>query len=318
VAVNGSFTVDPGASVTTPYTITVEGTGGTETATITVDVMPFGIYIDYPLDGDTIFRPDVMVEGTICKPLGVEKGVTVNGVIAFLDGDQFVANHVPLEEGDNTIMATAVDMEGNTETYSITLFAEMTGDYVRITADPDSGVALFETTLEVEATFTPAGDPILTYTGPGVVEFPGQDQSDVLITTPGLYYFTVEITDDQSVVYTDTLAVEVLDRAELDTLLKTNWNGVKNRLVNGDVEGALERFTEGRVRERYSEIFDFIEDNVPGGVSADAQSLPEPILIELDGGYATYILLREEGGTMIEYTLYYVKDSDGLWRILEY
>ena len=258
------------------------------------------------------------MEGTITNPYGLEIGLTVNGVFAVQDGDRFVANHVPLEEGENTITATAVDMEGNTETYSVNVYAETTWDCVRITADPDSGVAPFETTLEVETTFTFTDEPVLTYTGPGDVEFPDQEAYHILITTPGVYTFTVEVTDDQSNVYTDTLTVEVLDEATLDAMLKANWNGVKNKLETGDIEGALERFAHGRARERYSEIFDFIEDNVPGGVSTDAQSLPEPILIELDGNSATYILLREEGGTMIEYTLYYTKDSDGLWRILEY
>jgi hypothetical protein len=93
---------------------------------------------------------------------------------------------------------------------------------------------------------------------------------------------------------------------------------MKTALVAGDIEGALEYFTDGRPRQRYREIYDFIEENVPGGISAEAQKLPEPILIELNGNLATYILVRDEDGTMIEYTLYFVKDVYGFWRIQEY
>ena len=32
--------------------------------------------------------------------------VTVNGVVANVDGERFVANHVPLQEGSNVITAT--------------------------------------------------------------------------------------------------------------------------------------------------------------------------------------------------------------------
>jgi len=110
----------------------------------------------------------------------------------------------------------------------------------------------------------------------------------------------------------------VLDQAELDALLKAKWEGMKTALVNGDIEGALEYFTDGRPRQRYSELYDFIEENVPGGIPPEAQKLPEPILIEMEGSFATYILAREEDGTMIEYTLYFVKDGYGLWRIQEY
>jgi len=126
------------------------------------------------------------------------------------------------------------------------------------------------------------------------------------------------VTDSQNNVHTDTVGVVVLDQAVLDQLLKAKWNGMKAALVAGDIEGALEYFIEGRYRQRYSEVFSFIEANVPGGVSADASNLPEPIFGEMEGSIATYVLPREEDGTMIEYNLYFVKNNSGLWKILEY
>jgi glucodextranase-like protein len=87
----------------------------------------------------------------------------VNGIIALVYGNQFVANHVPLEEGENTITATAADTDGNTVEISITVNAETTGDY--ITADTESGVSPVETTLSIEGSFTFADAPSLTYFG---------------------------------------------------------------------------------------------------------------------------------------------------------
>jgi len=198
--VSGSGSIPVSPTETTTYTITATGPWGTFTDSVTVIVVPFAISIDSPLEGDTIHRPDTRVEGTIRNPLGLEIGITVNEVIAIVDGDQFVANHVFLEEGENTITATAVDMEGIMETASIAVFAETTGDYVRITADPESGVAPFETTLRVAGSFTFAGEPTLTYTGPGEVEFlenPKENEYTVRLTTEGVYHFTVEAIDDQ-------------------------------------------------------------------------------------------------------------------------
>ena len=87
--------------------------------------------------------------------------------------------------------------------------------------------------------------------------------------------------------------------------------------MSGDIEGGMEYFSE-RSKQRYSEIFNYIENNVAGGISAEAQKYPDPILIKVEEDLATYILIREEDGTMMEYTLYFAKDDFGLWRIKQY
>jgi hypothetical protein len=318
VDVNGSATVSP--TGTTTYTITASNPGETATASITVTVIPFNISITSPLDGESITRPDIMIKGTIANPLGSEVGITVNGIVAMVEGDQFVANHVPLKERDTVLTVTSKDWEGNVASTSIIVYAETEGDYMRITADDESGTSPLETTLRIEGSFS-FTDPSLTYTGPGVVEFlenQEENEYEIQITGEGIYYFTAEVTDAEHNLYTDTIAVAVLNKAEVDALLKAKWEGMKTALVNGDIEKALDYFTDGRPRQRYSEVYQFIEENVPGGISAEAQKLPEPILIDIKGSLATYILVREEDGTMIEYTLYFVKDGYGFWRIQEY
>jgi hypothetical protein len=88
--------------------------GDTATASATVTVSPMAISITSPLDGETISRPDTLILCTITNATGNETGVVVNGIVAMVYGNQFVANHVPLEEGGNTITATAMDTDGNT------------------------------------------------------------------------------------------------------------------------------------------------------------------------------------------------------------
>jgi len=123
----------------------------------------------------TPILPDTSIECTIINPLGHEVGVNVNGVVALAEGNHFIANHVPLEDGANTITATATDAEGNTASDSIKVYADTTQNYIRITADEESGIPLFETTLRVDASFPLTEESSITYTGPGEVK--SQDHS---------------------------------------------------------------------------------------------------------------------------------------------
>ena len=276
------------------------------------------ITITSPIDGATISRPDVMVEGTVTHTTGNETGVTVNGVLAIVHGGRFVANHVPLLEGENTLTVKAADTEGNFYNVSTIVYGDTGADYIRISATPESGLSPLEAALRLEGSIAISTSSV-SYAGPGTVEFPtgSVEEYTAQMTAEGIYYFTAEATDAENNIYTDTVAVQVLDIAELDALLKSKWSGLKLELMNGDIEGGMEYFSESS-KQRYSEIFNYIEENIPGGISDEAQSLPEPILVEGDGSLVTYILAREEDGTMMEYTLYFVKDNFGLWKIYEY
>jgi len=76
----------------------------------------------------------------------------VNGVLAFISGSTFQALNVPLAVGANTIMATAVDLAGNTAAATITVTGQNGGggtqiDPVQLTATPIGGFAPLTVTL---------------------------------------------------------------------------------------------------------------------------------------------------------------------------
>ncbi|MFH1674410.1 MAG: hypothetical protein ABIF87_13415, partial [Pseudomonadota bacterium] len=311
---NGSTTVSP-TEITT-YTITAKGPGGTATVSVTVTVIsPISLQITSPSDGEWITGPDILVQGTLTNATGNETGVTVNGIMATVYGDHFMANHVPLQEGENTLTVTATDIDGNTASASTTVYVETTGDYIRITANPVSGISPLETTLSIDGSFS-FTESSLTCTGPGDVEFLGStsDEYNVRMTVEGIYYFTAEVTDDQSNTYTDTVAIIVLDEAELDALLSAKWNGMKQALVNGDIEGALEYFHE-KSRAKYGEIFTLLQDEI-GGVFS---SLGDMELIYLKETMAKYRIRRyqtiEGQDKWVTYYIYFVKDPWGIWKI---
>ena len=297
-------------------TITAEanynGNIATDSITLTY-INPITITITSPLDGATISRPDVMVQGIIINSTANETGVTVNGIIANVYGDQFVVNHVPLEEGDNTITATATDTDGNMETVSINVNAVTTGDYISITANTESGISPLETTLRVDGSFSFTEEPTITYDGPGQVEFlesPTDNEYKVRITTEGIYYFTAEVMDDESNTYADSVAIVVLDKEELDALLKAKWGGMKTALANKDIENALKYFAEN-AQELYSDLFTALYDSLPQIV----QELGDIQFIGMMENSAEYDIRTVRDDKEYSFYLLFVRDEDGLWKI---
>jgi YD repeat-containing protein len=110
-----TFTVSSVPLVPGSNTITAQATHLTETNTDTIIVtsIPFGVTITSPIDGQTLDNQSITVIGTVSHPTAT---VTVNGVSATVNGNNFTAENVPLVTGSNTITATAAyDGSNNAE-----------------------------------------------------------------------------------------------------------------------------------------------------------------------------------------------------------
>jgi hypothetical protein len=181
-----------------------------------------------------------------------------------------------------------------------------------------SGATAFETTLRIDGSFSFAESSV-TDSGPGVVEFltSSAEEYDIRNTTPGIYFFTAEVTDDQSNTYTDTVAILVLDEAELDAMLSAKWEEMKAALINGDIEGALNYFHESS-KEEYQEVFILLASRIPD-ISAAMSDIEK---VYFKDKVAKYRIKREEivqGQTYdITYYIYFIKGFDGLWKIESY
>lgn len=55
-------------------------------------------------------------------------------------------------------------------------------------------------------------------------------------TADGVYDLTITVTDAQGNVYTDTIAIVVLNRTEIDALLKDKWELKRGALAKGKIE----------------------------------------------------------------------------------
>ena len=77
--------------------------------------------------------------GTVINTSGAETGITVNGIPATITGNHFIANHVSLAEGANSIEVKATDANGLTTTSTRSVTASP-GNYIRISSNIESGV----------------------------------------------------------------------------------------------------------------------------------------------------------------------------------
>ncbi|MBI4823021.1 MAG: hypothetical protein HY805_02170, partial [Nitrospirae bacterium] len=264
--------------------------------------------------GETISSPKVIVTGTIENFIG-ELGVTVNGIVADVYGNQFVVSNVPLVEGANTITVTAKDAL-RTTTSSITVNAVMPVSYIELSSNIESGIAPLTAYFSASISNLTPSSYQMDFEGDGIVDWTGASFEDIshTYTLEGIFYPTVVVTDSQGNSYWDVIAITVLSRAEMDALLKGKWEGMKSELAEGDVEGAMGSFDESS-KGKYEKILIALKDRLPSIASNMGEIKMDYVLQDV----AEYRISRIESinGQIREvtYFIYFVKDKSGLWKI---
>lgn len=271
-----------------------------------------------PSDGVTIARPDVTVKGVVINSTGSETGVTVNGVVAMVTGNQFIAEHVPLAEGANTLAVTATDVAGNTAISTIAVNSAATGSYIRVTSNIESGIAPLEVTLRVDGTFsiTSSHISVLGPVQPQIAAV-GADEYKVKMLAEGTYTFTATATGPDGSTYKDSVTVTVLNRMQIDRLLKAKWEGMKGKLANQDVISAVNYFNSAS-QQLYRDIFTALNAQLPQLV----QEMQDIQLIYVRNNTAKYRIVKNEmygGQTLsITYYIYFALDANGVWKIIKF
>jgi PKD repeat protein len=244
--------------------------------------------------------------------------VTANGVLANVYGSQFVANNVPLQEGANTITVVAKDTANNMATASVTVNAVKTGSYIKLSSNIDSSIAPLTANFSASTSFIPVSYQ-MDFEGDGVVDYTGTTFKDIAhaYTAEGIFYPTVTVTDNQGNAYSDTIAITVLSKAEIDALLKSKWEGMKGELAQNNINSAVSYFA-AETKQLYSDIFTALYSQLP----QLAQNMQDIQLIYAKNNTAKYRLKKNElyGGSVktITYYIYFVIDKDGIWKIYRY
>ncbi len=282
-------------------------------ATANITVKPISISITSPLQGETVSNPGLVVRGTISNYHGTETGVAAGGVTGTVSDGNFEINDVPVTDGSNTITVTATDSQGNTSQASVSINVDVPEEYIRLSADEDSGLSPFETTLRIIGSFNYI-NPTLTVSGPGQVEYLDGSTDSVRyikLTVPGLYYFTAHVQNQEGITFSATVAVAVQDQAQVDTLLKTKWQGMRQKLSDNDIDGCAASFSNA-TRESFKNAFNAMTQ---GQRTNMAQDISDIKLIKSTGNAIEYDIQTTKDSKVYSFILLFVKDEDGLWKI---
>ena len=111
--------------------------------------------------------------------------------------------------------------------------------------------------------------------------------------------------------------INVFDQTNLDVLLQDKWMEMRDALGQGDIGQTLVFFSQGS-KDRYRQIFEAIQDSL----NAEAEGLQDIILVSFLGTTAKYRIQRDvsingQVQTMT-YWVYFIQDTDGIWRIKQF
>lgn len=284
------------------------------------------VKITSPSDNSTVNRSKTIVQGNLSNAYG-ETGISIQwsgaggqwSVIAENQGNNF-AGIAPLQQGQNTITATATDACGYQAHDTIAINTESIQEPIRLTANPQSGIpnatGTFSTTLEADASLQ---NPVSNYSwdtdGDGKADQSGSDLSKITAAyqTPGLFFPKVTITDSQNNTYTETTVVNVLSKEAMDALLNGKWTSMIEALGKGNIAKALAQIAPTS-QQSYRTMFTVLGNQLPF-ILATAKEFK---LISVKESVAKYKLLTDERGKTYSFEVIFVKDAQGLWKIKEF
>ena len=172
-----------------------------ETTLVLNSISPV-ISITSPLDNASFNSARVNVSGNFTA--GTLKQITVNGILAFVNGANFEALNVPLDAGVNTITAIVEDLTGMTNAVSITVTGTTNADGsmnnpVQLQATPVAGFAPLPVTFQVQTNMPGTVQQVLyDFNGDDIADFVTNSLDSITYTyaTNGEYFPVVTIQTD--------------------------------------------------------------------------------------------------------------------------
>jgi hypothetical protein len=309
----GSYTVRASYIGLVPQTVTnisvVDG------STTVVDLsLNFGIAIQSPVAGTTVNTSNVLVKGNFDRLIAPEAGITVSGYGALIDGDEFTAL-VPVDATVKVLTAVVKNFAGTTlasDAIPVTVVVPTVETVVHLIPSPPGGLAPLIVGFSI-STLAPVSQIALDLDGDGSIDFQGPSLTGNLFTysQPGLYTPTVQITDNQGQTHAAVTFVHVLDQAALDARLQVVWQGFKNALRSGDVTQAVTFLHSGSRAAYQAKLAQF---NSMTLANID-QYMTTIQLVNVGFGGAQYEMIRNQNGQQVSFSVWFLIDQDGIWRI---
>jgi len=277
---------------------------------ISVNVVGPSLTITAPADNSVLSDDSVIVSGSFGGPLN--SGIAINGVVASLDQNNHYFARVPLASGTNTLTATITTPDGRSATSSVTVTSDgvpapMPAEIV--TSDLE-GIAPFTATFTV--TNPTSGTLVVKANGGSPLTLSNKEVAGLnfAFPSPGVYPFTITVTDAQNVVTSRTYLVVASDAAQMDKIATAVWNSVNDALIAGDKSTAMMSLNPS-AQSKYGPVFDTLMPTY----SSIASSFSALRRGSLGADYAEYAINRVIDGVNRLFLVYFIKDADGLWQL---
>jgi len=306
------FTVTLKAGLNTFHLQATDAAGNQTARQLNIHYNSLQVAITYPTEGSTLLNTSTLVMGTYTGP--TLSGVAVNGVPAMVDGNKFYVNGVSLNTGSNTLTATLSTIEGANTSSQVTVnvLPAVSGG-IHLKPLQDSGIAPHTATFEVD---NQSGFPIdrmqLDFNGDGSIDLDTTDIQAPLsyqYTATGLYeargLFTANGIEIES-----RVAIVVLDGQQVDARMTAIWQGMNAALMAGNVEAAV-RYLNESANRKYQPVFEVLLLNMQD-IVASYLALNR---VSYSGNIAEYSIVRTINGQQHLFLIYFLKDTDGVWRL---
>lgn len=161
-------------------------------------------------------------------------------------------------------------------------------------------------------TRNPISQVQLDANGDGTIDFTGSTVAGQTFTfaAPGLYLPKATVTEVGGAIRTATTVLQVLDVNQMDALLQSKWQAMKDALRQSDISLSL-TYVVARRRATYQGMFNAL--TVP--LADIDQVLTSITLVGLRGIEAEYTMTATEEGFQYSYLVLFTLDEDGVWRI---
>ena len=269
-------------------------------------VPPPQIVLQSPAAGAAVDDSQVIVTGTWSGPSNT--GITVNGIIAAVSGNQFSAT-VPLVTGSNTLTVTATVADGR-QVISTVQVTSSGPSPTRVTASVVQGLAPLQVSFtitsdrdiqSVDGSFA-AGSPFSVSPLAGLLSF--------TYTSPGAHDAVFNVRHLDGTTVTRTVRIVVIDAQQLDNQLRGIWTDFTSALSRGDKVPAMQLFA-ANARPRFGPVLDALGPSLPAIVA----TFSPPLRASIGAGYSEYAVVRVVNGVKRVYFIQFVVGADGVWRI---
>ncbi|MFZ0827852.1 MAG: immunoglobulin domain-containing protein [Verrucomicrobiia bacterium] len=234
--------------------------------TLILDSTQPTISITNPSDGASLNASRVDVSGNFTA--ASLRQITVNGILAFVNGTSFEALNVPLDAATNVITAVIEDFTGTTNAASINVIGLTNSDGsmndpVQLTGTPIAGFSPLAVTLNVVSNNAPGTfqQALYDFNGDGIIDFVTNNLDPVTITyTNGEYFPTVTIqttaglfsssggwnsSDPNRLQITVQSPVTILSTISVTDPVDLKWNGTNLYVLSGSSGTITEFDTNG-------------------------------------------------------------------------